>query len=316
MKRLLHMLVIVCLIPGIKAMAQADISMTTHWYNRANYNPASIARLNYLYLFSNIRQQWLGVNGAPQVFNVQASEYIHSLRSAFGLSMVSDKIGATLAFNPMVTYAYRISNGEQWALAMGLSAGVFTRIVDGSLFEADDTNDPSLQYDKEKTVRPDINSGLEFQTQHFIFGISSTHLLSIFKPSDIFLNTNHRYGYAIYKNTTPEYFNYNIGLQVVNRYNLTVLEGNIHIRFKRTTGLIKGASEIFDVGLTYRTSQQMSLLSGINITPDIRAGYAYIQNFRSGVYLNGTHEIMVEWRIPCKAASTKMKCGDNEFWYH
>jgi type IX secretion system PorP/SprF family membrane protein len=305
-----------CLLFSIKAIAQADISMATHWYNRANYNPASIARTSYLYLFSNIREQWVGVHGAPQVFNVQASEYIHSLRSAFGVSLVGDKVGATLAFNPMFTYAYRISNNQEWSLAMGLSAGVFSRMVDGSLLEADDTSDPLLFYDKQKTVRPDVNTGLEFQNTSFVFGISTTHLLSAFKPGDSFLNANHRYGYAIYKNTTPEFFNYNIGLQVVNRYNLTVLEGNIHIRFKHATGLIKGAREIFDLGVTYRTSRQMSLLSGVNVSPNVRVGYAYVQSFRSGVYLNGTHEIMLECRIPNKAASTRLKCGKNEFWYH
>ena len=40
------------LFPWIRGFAQADISMATHWYNRANYNPASIARTEYIYLFS------------------------------------------------------------------------------------------------------------------------------------------------------------------------------------------------------------------------------------------------------------------------
>jgi len=37
--------------------AQADISMATHWYNRANYNPASIVRPDYIYLFSNVQKR-------------------------------------------------------------------------------------------------------------------------------------------------------------------------------------------------------------------------------------------------------------------
>lgn len=63
--------------------SQADISMATHWYNRANYNPASIARTNYLYLFTNVRQQWVNVAGAPQVLNLQTSFYNENLKSAF-----------------------------------------------------------------------------------------------------------------------------------------------------------------------------------------------------------------------------------------
>lgn len=301
---------------GAKAFAQADISMATHWYNRANYNPASIARTEYLYLFSNVREQWIGVAGAPKVFNVQASEYIHNLRSAFGVSLVGDKIGVTQAFNPMLTYAYRISNNRDWSLSMGISAGVFTRSVDGSLFEAVTTIDPSIQYNMERITKPDANVGFEFQNTHFIFSISSTHLFSIYKSDSLFLNTNHRYGSVIYKNTNPELFNFHIGLQVVNRQNLTVFEGNAGIRFKHTTGLINGPKEIFDIGLTYRSSQQMTLLFGLNISPNLRVGYAYDQSFNSDSYQNGTHEIMLEYRIPSKAASTHCQCENNGYWDH
>ena len=299
-----------------KALAQADISMATHWYNRANYNPAFIARTDYLFLFSNARQQWVGVEGAPKVFNVQISEYIHNIRSAFGLSFVSDRIGVTQASNPMVTYAYRIANDRDWSFSMGLSAGMFIHSIDGSLFEAEIINDPSLHYNREKINRPDANVGFEFQSTRFIFGISSTHLLSIGKPNNLFLNANHRYGYAIYKNNNLELFYYKVGLQVVNRYNLTVLEGNISIRFKHPTGLIKGPREIFDLGFAYRTSQQMTFLVGLLITPNVRIGYAYDQSFRPGYNRNGTHEIMIECRIPTKAASTRIRCGDEIFWYH
>jgi len=93
---------VIGIIPGTKVLAQADISMATHWYYRANYNPASIARTEYAYFFTNVRQQWIGIAGAPQVFNVQASQYIHDMRSAFGLSLVGDKIGVTKAYNPNI----------------------------------------------------------------------------------------------------------------------------------------------------------------------------------------------------------------------
>ena len=301
---------------GVNAFAQADISMATHWYNRANYNPASIARTEYFYLFSNVRQQWIGVAGAPQVFNVQASEYIHRLRSAFGVSLVGDKIGVTQAFNPMLTYAYRISNNLDWSLSMGISAGVFIRSVDGSLFEAVTANDPSIHNHMEKITKPDANTGLEFQNTHFIFSISSTHLFSIYKSDSLFLNTNHQYGSVIYKNSNPEIFNYRVGLQVVNRHKFTVIEGNVSIRFKHPTGLSGAPKEIFDIGLTYRSSQQMTFLFGLNISPNLRVGYAYDQSFNPGGFQNGTHEMMLEYRLPSKAASTHCECENQGYWYY
>jgi len=317
MKRLiLYFFIAFCFFTSTKVIAQADISMATHWYNRANYNPASIARTEYIYLFSNIRKQWVGVTGSPTVFNVQASEYVHNLHSAFGISLVSDKIGATQAINPMLTYAYRISNDKDWSLSMGLSAGVFSRQIDGSVLEADNVSDPSIYTSMERFIKPDANVGIELQTSHFIFGISSTHLFSIAKDSSSFLNANHRYGYAIYKNTDSELFNFNVGLQLVNRSSLMVYEGNASIRFKHATGLNTGPREIFDLGITYRSSHQSTFLFGLNITQNLRVGYAYDQSYLTGYNKNSSHEVMLEYRIPSKAASTCIQCRNNDYWYY
>ena len=168
-KIILYLFINVCTVPAMKVMAQADISMATQWYNRANYNPASITRPDYIYLFSNVRKQWLGVNGSPSVFNVQASEYIHSLRSAFGISLVSDQIGATQSINPMLTYAYNIESDKDWSLSMGLSAGVFSRVIDGSLFELVNVSDPTIDYNYSQVLKPDANVGAEIRFKHFIF---------------------------------------------------------------------------------------------------------------------------------------------------
>jgi type IX secretion system PorP/SprF family membrane protein len=308
---------VLCLMPGFYVMAQADISLATHWYNRANYNPAFITRTDYLYIFSNARRQWTGVAGAPEVINIQASGYIHSLHSAIGLSVVGDKIGVTSSYDPLLTYAYRIADdGKDWSFSMGLSAGVFIRTVNGSLFEAENINDPSILYENQKMNRPDANIGFEFQNTHFIFGISSTHILTVNKPDNLLLDANHRYGYAIYKNNNLQSVYYKIGLQLVNRYNLTVLEGNIFFRFKHPNGLMNGPREVFDLGFTYRTSRQMTLLFGVMVTPDLKLGYAFDQCMIPGYSQNGTHEIMIEYRILCKASATRFRCENKMYWYH
>lgn len=304
-----YIIALVCLVPCIEVQAQADIVMTSHWYNRAGYNPAFIARTDYLYLFSNYRRQWVGIEGAPATLNVQVSEYFHSMRSAFGVSMMVDNIGATQSLNPMLIYAFRIAGDQGKSLSLGLSAGMFQRSVDGSQFDPDNPNDPAVLYGQEKTISPDANAGVEFQSAMFIFGLSATHLFSIGKEEDSFHTTNHRYGYAIYKNNNSENFYYKLGLLVVNRQNITVVEGNAFIRFKHSKGMMSGPREIFDLGLSYRSSRQLTFLVGILLTPDLRLGYSYDHSFIQGYYASGTHEIMLEYRILTKAASTDITCG-------
>jgi len=146
-----------------------------------------------------------------------------------------------------------------------------------------------------------------------VLGFSSTHLFAIGKADNLLLNTNHLYGYAIYKNTNSELFNYNLGMQVVNRYNLTVYEGNAAVRFKHPTGLTTGPREISDVGLTYRSTNQMAFLMGLNLTNNFRVGYVYNQSLSVGYSANTTHEFMLEYRIPSKAASA-CHCHNLDYW--
>lgn len=285
----------------MRIVAQTDISLCTNYANRAHYNPASIARPGYIYLFTNGRNQWNNVSGAPSVLTVQASGYLREFHSAFGISLVSDNIGFTQSTNALITYAYRISNGRNWSLSMGLSGGVFSRSFDVSLFDPDLVNDPALANQTDKMLEPDANVGVEFQTNHFIIGLSSTHLFSIGKPDALFLNSNHRYGYVTYKNTDFEMLNYNLGLRVENRYNMTDLVFSSEIRLKNPTGLIAYETrEMIGVGLTYRTSQKISFLFGVNVLRNFRVGYAYDINLLPGYSQKGTHEIMLEYRIPIK----------------
>lgn len=303
------------LIFSMKALPQSDISMSTNWYNRANYNPATITRDDYLYLFANARQQWIGVKGSPTTINIQGSQYFHDKQSAVGFSMTGDNIGLTQSINLIASYAYRINYERFRWISMGLSAGFFMSTVKSSLYEAETIYDPTISYERETILRPDVNIGFEYQTKHFIYSLSATHLLSIGKSDALLLNSNHRYCSVIYKNTKPVFFNYNFGLQLVNRQNILIVEANGCIRIKFLTGLISGPREIFEFGTTLRTSRQMTILAGINITSDCKVGYAYNQSFIPGYYGNITHEIMFEYRIPRKTSFS----GNYHycvFWYN
>lgn len=283
--------------------AQSDISMCTHWYNRTNYNPAFITRSDYMYIFGNTRKQWWGVDGAPTVENLQVTNYFSRYNSAIGLSITGDQIGVTQVLNPMLHYAYKLELKHS-SLSFGISGGLYYRTIDGSQYQADTDNDSYVNYSTESQIKPDMNLGIEWQNKHWIAGLSSTHLLSLQRTDSLFLNTNHRYGYLIYKNDSPILFNYSLGLQVVNRENLTVFELNGLLRFKQNGNSYSLTRETFDLGLTLRSTKQITLLAGINITPNLKLGYAYDQTLFSGYAQNGTHELMLEYRIPNNAAET------------
>ncbi len=290
------------LFAGMKTYGQADANTSTHWYNRANYNPATISRPGYIYFFSNVRKQWAGIDGAPTVCNIQASGFSEKHNSAYGISMIKDDIGLTSAVNPSLLYAYNVGLKKDLNLSLGLSLGVYSRTVNGSAYEAEIINDPSIDYTNQSYISPDANVGIEVQAKHFLFGISANHLFSIWKSDEQFLITEHYYGHAIYRNSDSELYNFTGGIEVAKRNNLTVASAMAIIRFKRPTGLIKGPTELFDLGLTFSSAKQIVLIGGINITPNIRIGYTYDFDFSNNIYQNKTHEIVIEFRIPLKTS--------------
>ncbi len=298
MKRFFLIIIAVLLLICPEIYSQADISMIRHWDNRASYNPASITRPGYIYLFSDVRNQWVGIDGAPKVINTQASFFSENLSSGFGVSLVADKVGITQALNPTLLYAFRAMDNNENSYSLGLSAGVFSRSLNGTEYEAETVIDPLLIYEINRTIRPDANIGFEFQSRYFTAGISTTHLFSLFYNTSDYLIDNHRYAYLIFKNYDYEALGYQFGLHCVNRSNLFVVEGNAGITFNIPTGLLRGAPERFDLGISYRTTQQLSAYFSFMLTQNLRAGYAYDQSFIPGFLANGTHEIMLEYRIP------------------
>lgn len=306
--------ILIASIISIKSFCQADISMVTHWNNRASYNPASIVRPGYVYLFSNVRNQWAGFSGAPKVINFQTSVFSENLNSGFGLSVTADKIGLTQAINPNILYAFSIKDRYENSYALGISAGVFARTLNTGNFEPETLFDPSLILEANRLLRPDANLGFEFQNRYFVAGISTTHLFSLFAESPDYLISNHRYAYIIYKNTDSELMSYHFGLQCVNRSSLFVAEANAGLRFKNPTGLLHGAAELFDLGFTLRTTKQISALFGVMLSRDLRVGYAFDYSFIPGFQAHGTHEIMLEYRIPVKEFNCKT-CPNNDYWY-
>ncbi|HKI89687.1 MAG TPA: PorP/SprF family type IX secretion system membrane protein [Draconibacterium sp.] len=308
---------VLCIISGIlfifqsNVFGQTEITTTTHWYNRASYNPASIARDGYIYFFSNMRKQWLGTEGSPTVYNFQVSGFSDSKQSAFGISITKDDIGLTTALNPSLQFAHRVKLNRDLDLSFGLSTGVYTRRIKSSAFEAEIINDPVLDYTDQHFTSPDASVGVELQGEYFLCGISSNHLFSLWKPDDLFLISTHNYAYVMYKNTDSDLYNFMTGIKVANWRNFNVVEGTAIIRFKKLTGLVKGPTELFDLGVSFRSIKQLSLITGINITPDTRIGYAYDFDFGNALNKFGTHEILMEYRIPLKG-----RRGKGYDWYN
>jgi hypothetical protein len=174
---------------------------------------------------------------------------------------------------------------------------LFSRSVNGTLFESGIDGDPAIAYENRRIIRPDVNAGVEYQSPHLVIGLATTHLLALANRDSLMLTSNHRYASVVYRDTGSDLYSWYLGLQVINRQNLFVGELSACLRIKHPTGLMSGPADLFEVGITLRSSRQLSAMFGLFVTPDLRVGYIYNQSFIPGYYGNGGHEVMVEYRV-------------------
>jgi len=285
----LFILSVVCL-PGL---AQSNIRLNNFWDNTYYVNPASI-NVDYLAEFSTAaRKQWMNLPGSPVSFFAAGTTYLDKMHMQFGLKVVQDKIGYTSSSDIGLSYAYSIKINKDWRLNMGL--GVSYQMLSYDLGEM---NLPSTDFDPAiidgLLDENNFNANLGFELDHaaWKFGASSQNLFSLFSGiNKQFSNINMLY--AKYHPNKNELFNLGYGVCGIQYGNLYQMELNMTGYFN----LSKERDQL-QVGLFYRTRNQMGAILGVNLSNPMSLSYSY--DFllgglsRSSV---GTHEIILSYKL-------------------
>lgn len=277
------------------AFAQQDPQYTQYMYNMSVVNPAyatgteSILNLGTLY-----RTQWVGAVGAPKTLTFFGHMPI-SKKVELGLSMVSDDIGdgAKKENNFFADFAYVLAFKNNHKLSLGLKAGFtsFQTNFNGFQFESGDASTDLAFSENINMFKPNIGMGAYYFTNTYYVGLSIPNLLST-------KHIEERNGINAFGSENSHFF-------FTGGY---VFNLNPSFKFKPAfmSKFVKGAPATFDAtanvlynnkvefGLAYRLDDAVSGLVNINVTPDIRVGYAYDYTLSNlGQFNSGTHEIFL-----------------------
>lgn len=169
------------------AMAQTNPVSSHHGSNSVLVNPAMTGSHGGLGFLAGYRYQWTGVPGAPQTAYFSSDIYFDQARSAAGLQVVFDKLGAYTLSGLQLSYAYRQPVGE-WMLALGVNAGISLQGLDGSKLITPDGdysggtpnhNDDILPTDKSRSVRPELGVGMAWMWEDKLeAGLSLQNLIN------------------------------------------------------------------------------------------------------------------------------------------
>ncbi|GIV31242.1 MAG: membrane protein [Saprospiraceae bacterium] len=157
-------------------MAQHEAIFSQFFYNKVYANPAAAAAEGIASVSAFHRQQWSGLEGAPQTSAVLFSTPAFGKRVGLGLTLLNDQIGFFNNSFANVAYAYRIPLGRG-ILAAGIQ-GTY------ALYHTDwgEAKTSSAQPDPITETDPwvssfNVGAGLHYQSRSFFAGVSVPYFL-------------------------------------------------------------------------------------------------------------------------------------------
>src|SRR5690606_24338351 len=270
-ERIKWILVLFLVLPLALLHGQKDAQYTQYMYNTVTVNPAYAGSRGHLSIAALYRNQWLGLDGAPQTQTLNLHSPVGYRGIGLGLSIVNDKLGPTSETDFGMDLSYTIPVSWNGKLSFGLKASA--HMLDIRYSELDEFEiDPQLQsqQDIRNKISPNIGAGAYYHTDKFYLGISAPQILE----------TTH--------------FDVSFTTTAVERFNLYLITGYVFDidrdwMFKPAllTKMVQGAPlqldlsanvmwrEKFVGGLAYRWDAAFSGLFGFMLSDQMMIGMAY-----------------------------------------
>lgn len=283
-------LISILLLISINSYAQQDPLFSQYMFNKLAINPAYAGATELLSVDMLSRYQWVGIDGAPQTYSVSLHSPLRNNHNALGIYLYGDILGPTETFGLMGSYAYRIKVGKG-KLCFGLQAGFKYTVFNMSKIKVQESDFVYSGQDI-KTFIPDANFGIYYYSKKWFAGLSSKQLFQNETGSETIDN----------KNTYTKLARHFYGMTGVN----ISISDKVSFRPSLMAKYVQNApwqcdinasflfSDIFWIGVSYRTEKAVVFLTEFNISKNLHVGYSY------DVYLNklmsankGSHEIRI-----------------------
>jgi type IX secretion system PorP/SprF family membrane protein len=291
------------LLAATAAYAQQEPQYTQYMYNTLTVNPAYTGSPGYLEATLQHRSQWVGIDGAPTTQAVT----IHSPYSqdhdniGIGLSVVNDNLGPSNEVFADANFSYAIRFGNSSKLAFGLKAGARMLNIDWSKGRYYQEGDPLLNNNINNRINPTVGSGIYYYTDTWYAGVAVPNFLQNNYYDDVqesvVADRLHYYAMAGYV------FDISDNVKFKPAVLAKIVSGAPIVVDASANFLLQ---ELVTLGASYRWDDSVSALAGVQVTPNIFAGYSYDYSVTElNKYNNGSHEIIVRFTLQPKSSRIK-----------
>jgi len=289
---------------SLTMFAQNEVMVSQYMFNGLFINPAYAGSHKYWEATALHRSQWVDFEGAPKSQLLEIDGPLADDRIGLGAILMHDDIGDTEQFEFSANAAYRLGLNEDRSriLAFGLRAGVsnFTARLDQTAI-VDETDPVFTSGGPQNELVPKLGLGAYYYSERAYAGISIPTVfagddnLSFLSDSSSISNTDD----VFYEN----HFFVNGGVFFPVSESIG-LKPNVLIKYHPSApvevdiNLNALINEVFWLGVSYRTNDAIIGLLEVNVTKQIRFGYAYDFTLTDiANYSSGSHEVMLGYNF-------------------
>ncbi|WP_262924050.1 PorP/SprF family type IX secretion system membrane protein [Spirosoma liriopis] len=289
--------------PGL---AQQDKMFSQYMFNMVALNPAYAGSRDVLSMSALYRNQWTGVEGAPQTATFTMDMPLNRERVGVGLQLYGDKYGPIQEAGGFVSYAFRIKVGNRSTLALGLQGGAASynvNLADVRTGPDGGQVDPAFASNITKLL-PNFGTGIYLSNDRSYLSLSVPRLiknkLSEYNVGNV-ISTQRRHAYLA--------AGFVVGVSPVIKLKPSLLikyaegaplgfDGNVNIWFMDRIGLgVSMRRNQFSDWSSVGTDALVGLLE-VQLSDQFRFGYAYdrtMNNFKD--VAPSSHEIMLRYEF-------------------
>jgi len=283
------------------AIAQQDAIYTQYMFNMLPLNPAYAGSRDVVSMTALYRDQWRGIQGAPQTMTFSADAPVANEKVGLGLTVANDRIGVYNTFGVTGSFAYRIRLKKS-TLAFGVSAGFsqfsgnLTNVQTATESPGSTGADNAFNANISRFM-PNVGAGVYYSSDKFYIGFSLPRLLnnelrpqSANEFNNVFRAQQFRHaflmaGYVFKLSSSVKLKPSIIWKFVTNAPTQIDVNCNVWLYDK------------FGIGLSYRSLDAPSVMLEWQIDDNWRLGYAYDWSTRLTAYTYGSSELMLRYEF-------------------
>jgi type IX secretion system PorP/SprF family membrane protein len=324
-------LIAVLLFIGVQGRSQQRPHYTQYILNNYILNPALSGIENYVDVKFSVRDQWVGLNGAPKTtyFSIQGpigkKDYRTSSTSfqvpgqnprgkyywenytaaephhGVGMTIVNDRTGSFNRFSANATYAYHLGLNPTTNISAGFSAGITNVSIDRSKHDFDGNGYPydpatgaSISQELNR-IRPDLGFGMWLYSRNYFVGLSAQQVIPqklAFADDAVFLTKGRLIPHVFL--TAGYRYLLTEEINVIPSVMLKYVEGSSKNSFQPEANIKVQYMDLLWLGGSYRYQDGYAAMAGFNLSNKLNIGYAYdFTTTALNTTSRGTHELVV-----------------------